>query len=55
MGKEEREHKEIAHIVSILGLMCAAVPEKIIDLLEGYLFDEEEVGKIKQALKAQNE
>jgi len=47
---KEREYGMIAHIASILGLMCAANPEKIIDLLTGYLFDEEEAGGIKQEI-----
>ena len=51
MKKEEVEYGIIAHLVSILALMCRANPEKIIDLLTEYLFDEEESGRIKQALK----
>ena len=49
------EYKTIAHLVSILGLMCAASPDKIIDLLTGYLFDEEEAGQIKQALTGESD
>ena len=47
----EMEYKVIAKAISILGLMCAADNAKIVDLLTGYLFNEEESGKIKQALK----
>jgi len=46
--EKEREYKTIAHLVSILGVMCSADPEKIINLLTAYLFDEEEAGNIKQ-------
>jgi len=40
-SKQEIEYGTIAHLISILGLMCAASPEKITDLLTEYLFDEE--------------
>jgi len=48
------EYRTIAHLVEILALMCAASPEKIIELLTGYLFDEEEAALIEQALKDNN-
>jgi len=51
--KEEIEHGTIAHLVEILALMCAANPEKIIELLTGYLWDEEEAAQIEQALKGE--
>jgi len=51
MTKEEIEYHTIAHLVSVLAVMYAANPEKIIDLLAAYLFIEEEARDIKEILK----
>jgi hypothetical protein len=47
--KQEREYRTASYLVSTLANMCAASPNKIIDLLTGYLWDEEEAGDIKRA------
>jgi hypothetical protein len=44
---QEREYRSVSYLVSTLANMCAGSPNKIIDLLTGYLWDEEEAGKIK--------
>jgi len=46
---QEREYRTVSYLVSTLANMCAGSPNKIIDLLTGYLWDEEEAGKIKVA------
>lgn len=51
MTKNEIEYAVIKNTVSILAVMCAANPNKIIDLLTGYLWDEEEAGAIKNTPK----
>ena len=51
MNKDEREHRTIAHVISTLSVVCAARPEIIMDLLTGYLFDDEEAGNIKQYIQ----
>lgn len=47
---EEQEYKVICHCVGILATMCAADETKIIEILTGYLWDEEEAGSIKRIL-----
>lgn len=42
-----REYDTVAHLISALSSMCAAEPNKVVDLLTGYLWDEEEAGNIK--------
>ena len=37
--------------VAILAVTCTALPDKIIDILTGYLWDEEEAGDIKNAFE----
>jgi hypothetical protein len=44
-----REYKVCYSAVSVLASMCAGSENKIIDLLTGYLWDEEEAGSIKKA------
>ena len=53
--EEKREYKTVAHLLSALCLMCAANPEKVVDLLSNYLWVDEEIVEIKQALKDQGE
>jgi hypothetical protein len=46
---QQREYRTVSYLVSALANICAAPPNKIIDLLTGYLWDEEEAGEIKMA------
>lgn len=50
MGRkeEERDYKIVRSAVNILAVTCAANPEKIIDKLTGYLWDEEEARELKR-------
>jgi hypothetical protein len=47
MDKQEIEHAVISNAVDTLSVLCAGSRDKIIDLLTGYLWDEEEAGDIK--------
>ena len=47
MTKKEIEYTVIRNAVSTLATLCAGSDIKIIDLLTGYLWDEEEAGGIK--------
>jgi len=49
-----REYDIIKHLICALSLMCAASPNKVTDLLTGYLWDEEEAEFIKKALVKEN-
>ena len=49
MNKQDIEYAVIKNIVKVLAVMCTANPEKIIDILTGYLWDEEEAGYIKRS------
>ena len=49
MTKENIEHATIKNTIRILSVMCSAKEDKIIDLLTGYLWDEEEAGDIKRS------
>ena len=44
---EQRACETAAHLVAALAGQCAGAPEKIIDLLTGYLWDEEEAVRLK--------
>ena len=46
---QEREYRTASYLVSTLANMCAGSPNKIIDLLTGYLWDKEEADKIKNS------
>jgi hypothetical protein len=46
---QQREYRTVSYLVSTLANICEASPNKIIDLLTGYLWDEEEAGEIKVA------
>lgn len=52
MDSSEAEYKAVAHLVSALGFMSASNPDKIVDLLTGYLWDEEEAGEIKKSTES---
>ena len=45
-----REYDIIKHLICSLSLMCAGSPNKITDLLTGYLWDKDESEIIKKAL-----
>lgn len=47
MKKQDIEYAVIANAVATLSVLCAADRHKIIDLLTGHLWDEEEAGGIK--------
>lgn len=44
---QERSYETAAHLVAALAGHCAGAPEKVIDLLTGYLWDEEEAARLK--------
>jgi hypothetical protein len=46
---QQREYRTVSYLVSTLANVCAGSPNKVIDLLTGYLWDEEEAGRIKAA------
>ena len=48
--EREIEYITIAYISKMLANMCAGNPERIIDKLTGYLWDEEEAGLIKKVI-----
>ena len=48
-SEQEREYRTVSYLVSTLCNICEAPQNKVIDLLTGYLWDEEEAGKIKMA------
>ena len=45
-----REYDIIKHLICSLSLMCAGSPNKVTDLLTGYLWDKDEAEMIKKAL-----
>lgn len=47
--ENKRDYKTVYLIIATLANLCAATEEKIIDLLTGYLWDEEEAGHIKRS------
>ena len=47
---EERQYIVCAHAVGILAVTCASDPAKIVDMLTGYLWNEEEAGHIKREI-----
>jgi hypothetical protein len=49
LTKEEIEYAVIANAVDTLSILCAGDRDKIIDLLTGYLWDEEEASWIKKS------
>ncbi len=49
MTKDEIEYAVIKNAVATLAVLCAGNEDKIIDLLTGYLWCEEEAGEIKES------
>jgi hypothetical protein len=49
MDEKDREYAVLANAVDTLSVVCAGNREMIIDLLTGYLWDEEEAGGIKES------
>lgn len=49
MDKREIEYAVISNCINTLSVVCAGDRNKIIDILTGYLFDEEEAGSIKRS------
>ena len=47
--KEKQEYKTVYLLIATLANLCAATEERIIDLLTGDLWDEEEAGQIKRS------
>ena len=45
---EQLSYETTAHLVAALAGQCAAAPEKVIDLLTGYLWDAEEAVRLKE-------
>ena len=48
MNSEKREMAAVKCTIKALAAMCAGEDEKIIDLLTGYLWDEEEAEKLRR-------
>jgi hypothetical protein len=46
---QEREYRTVSYLISTLTNICSGSPNKVIDLLTGYLWDEEEASEIKDA------
>ncbi|MCC5612543.1 hypothetical protein LC612_39080 [Nostoc sp. CHAB 5834] len=46
--KEQRSYELTAHLVAALAGQCAGAPNKVIDLLTGYLWDSDEAERLKQ-------
>ena len=49
MDKQKIEYAIISNAVDILSVQCSGNRDKIIDLLTGYLWDEEEASGIKES------
>jgi len=49
MDKKQIEYAVIKNAINTLAVVCTANKDKIIDILTGYLWDEEEAGGIKQS------
>lgn len=47
--ENKRDYKTVYLVIATLANLCAATEERIIDLLTGYLWDEEEAGHIKRS------
>lgn len=50
-SRKQVEYHTIWHLISILAVMCSADPNRIVDILTEYLFDEKEAQGIKDAGK----
>ncbi len=53
LRQQQKDYKICLNAVSILGEMCAATPDMIIDKLTGCLWDEQEASRIKAIGKTQ--
>lgn len=49
-GPRCREYKTAKHLVDALATFCAADPDKVVELLTGYLWSEQEAAAIQAAL-----
>ena len=49
MTANERDYAVLINCINTISVTCAGSPEKIVDLLTGYLWDEEEAGEIKES------
>lgn len=47
LSAEQRSYETTGHLVAALAGQCAGAPEKVVDLLTGYLWDEEEAVRLK--------
>jgi len=47
--KEETQYKIINHAILIITTLCSGDRDTAIDMLTGYLWDEEEAGQIKES------
>ncbi|MCP5019645.1 MAG: hypothetical protein GY938_30830 [Ketobacter sp.] len=48
---ERKQYRIAGCSITTLAVLCAADEDKIVDLLTGYLWDEEEAGQIKEAIE----
>jgi len=46
---KQRSYELTAHLVAALAGQCSGAPNKVIDLLTGYLWDSDEAERLKQA------
>ncbi len=53
-SKNEIEYITIANMINTLSVMCAADEIKILDLISGYLFTDDETVAIKHLLETTN-
>ncbi len=49
MNKKSIEYAVIKNAINILCVLCSAKSDIVIDVLTGYLWDEEEAGDIKRS------
>jgi len=49
--EQQREYQTVSYLVSALANICTAPPNMVIDRLTGFLWDEEEAGRIKRAFE----
>jgi len=49
-SQQQREYDTIKHLLCALSLMCEGSPNRIIDLLTGYLWDIAEARELKESL-----
>lgn len=49
MDQKEIDYAVISNALELLSVMCVGNKDKVVDLLTGYLWDEEEAGRIKNS------